>query len=132
MAHLGEREREGGKKGGREREGGGNLNSTCTVLIKAGACSSDSCILLFFVASTVSRYCSCFHGYYNLTGGVDGGVHVTDVTNASRTMLMNIHTQQWDPISSSSKKPRISVRRNSMLCRGFPMKEYSGTALLYL
>ncbi|WBB60772.1 glycerol kinase GlpK [Streptomyces sp. WMMC500] len=33
---------------------------------------------------------------YNLTGGADGGVHVTDVTNASRTMLMNIETHQWD------------------------------------
>ncbi|KAJ3341875.1 hypothetical protein HDU83_006406 [Entophlyctis luteolus] len=33
---------------------------------------------------------------YNLTGGADGGVHVTDVTNASRTMLMNIKTLQWD------------------------------------
>ncbi len=31
-----------------------------------------------------------------LTGGVNGGVHVTDVTNASRTMLMNITTLQWD------------------------------------
>lgn len=28
---------------------------------------------------------------YNLTGGKDGGVHVTDVTNASRTLLLNIH-----------------------------------------
>lgn len=34
---------------------------------------------------------------WNLTGGVRGGVHVTDVTNASRTMLMNINTLQWDP-----------------------------------
>ena len=33
---------------------------------------------------------------WNLTGGLDGGVHVTDVTNASRTMLMNIETLQWD------------------------------------
>lgn len=33
---------------------------------------------------------------WNLTGGVDGGTHVTDVSNASRTMLMNIHTLQWD------------------------------------
>ncbi|MEQ4548447.1 FGGY family carbohydrate kinase, partial [Nocardioides kribbensis] len=33
---------------------------------------------------------------WNLTGGPDGGVHVTDVTNASRTMLMDIHTLQWD------------------------------------
>ena len=31
-----------------------------------------------------------------MTGGFDRGVHVTDVTNASRTMLINIHTQQWD------------------------------------
>lgn len=31
-----------------------------------------------------------------LTGGADGGAHVTDVTNASRTMLMNIHTLAWD------------------------------------
>jgi glycerol kinase len=33
---------------------------------------------------------------WNLTGGPDGGVHVTDVTNASRTMLMDIATLQWD------------------------------------
>jgi glycerol kinase len=33
---------------------------------------------------------------WNLTGGPDGGVHVTDVTNASRTMLMNLGTCQWD------------------------------------
>ncbi|XP_058058841.1 glycerol kinase [Anopheles bellator] len=31
-----------------------------------------------------------------LTGGVDGGIHVTDVTNASRTMLMNLETCEWD------------------------------------
>jgi glycerol kinase len=34
---------------------------------------------------------------WNLTGGVSGGVHVTDVTNASRTMLMNLATLDWDP-----------------------------------
>ncbi|APT93427.1 glycerol kinase [Corynebacterium phocae] len=33
---------------------------------------------------------------WNLTGGVDGGRHVTDVTNASRALLMDIHTLQWD------------------------------------
>lgn len=33
---------------------------------------------------------------WNLTGGVDGGVHITDVTNASRTMLMNLETLDWD------------------------------------
>jgi glycerol kinase len=33
---------------------------------------------------------------WNLTGGVRGGVHVTDVTNASRTMLMDLETLDWD------------------------------------
>ncbi len=33
---------------------------------------------------------------WNLTGGVHGGVHVTDVTNASRTQLMNLKTLNWD------------------------------------
>ena len=33
---------------------------------------------------------------WNLTGGPDGGVHVTDSTNASRTMLMNLETLDWD------------------------------------
>jgi glycerol kinase len=33
---------------------------------------------------------------WNLTGGVDGGSHVTDVTNASRTMLMDLETLNWD------------------------------------
>uniref|UniRef100_A0A7N6B659 glycerol kinase n=1 Tax=Anabas testudineus TaxID=64144 RepID=A0A7N6B659_ANATE len=32
-----------------------------------------------------------------LTGGRNGGVHCTDVSNASRTMLFNIHTLEWDP-----------------------------------
>ena len=31
-----------------------------------------------------------------LTGGPDGGSHVTDVTNASRTMLMDLYTLEWD------------------------------------
>ncbi|GAB3599523.1 glycerol kinase GlpK [Microbacterium tumbae] len=33
---------------------------------------------------------------WNLTGGVDGGVHATDVTNASRTLLMDLRTLDWD------------------------------------
>jgi glycerol kinase len=33
---------------------------------------------------------------WNLTGGVNGGVHVTDVTNASRTLLFNYETLAWD------------------------------------
>lgn len=34
---------------------------------------------------------------WNMTGGVEGGVHKTDVTNASRTLLMNLETLQWEP-----------------------------------
>jgi glycerol kinase len=34
---------------------------------------------------------------WNLTGGVDGGLHLTDVTNASRTMLMDVNKLAWDP-----------------------------------
>jgi glycerol kinase len=33
---------------------------------------------------------------WRLTGGARSGVHVTDVTNASRTQLMNLHTLSWD------------------------------------
>ncbi|MDF1480408.1 glycerol kinase GlpK [Leifsonia sp. H3M29-4] len=33
---------------------------------------------------------------WNLTGGTDGGVHATDVTNASRTLLMDLRTLDWD------------------------------------
>ncbi|XP_037653950.1 glycerol kinase-like [Choloepus didactylus] len=33
---------------------------------------------------------------WSLTGGINGGVHCTDVTNASRTMLFNIHSLEWD------------------------------------
>jgi glycerol kinase len=34
---------------------------------------------------------------WHLTGGPSGGIHVTDVTNASRTMLMDLETLDWDP-----------------------------------
>ncbi|HSL14878.1 MAG TPA: glycerol kinase GlpK, partial [Actinomycetota bacterium] len=33
---------------------------------------------------------------WNLTGGPDGGVHITDVTNASRTLMMDLQTLGWD------------------------------------
>jgi glycerol kinase len=33
---------------------------------------------------------------WNLTGGVQGGRHISDVTNASRTQLMNLRTLEWD------------------------------------
>jgi glycerol kinase len=34
---------------------------------------------------------------WQLTGGIDGGIHVTDVTNASRTMLMGLGSLAWEP-----------------------------------
>ena len=34
---------------------------------------------------------------WHLTGGPNGGIHITDVTNASRTQLMNVETLSWDP-----------------------------------
>ncbi|HWD06550.1 MAG TPA: glycerol kinase GlpK [Amycolatopsis sp.] len=33
---------------------------------------------------------------WNMTGGADGGIHVTDPTNASRTLMMDLDTLQWD------------------------------------
>ncbi|MYZ33584.1 glycerol kinase GlpK [Streptomyces sp. MnatMP-M17] len=46
---------------------------------------------------------------WNLTGGIHGGAHVTDVTNASRTMLMNLRTLEWDPKILSSMGVPASV-----------------------
>jgi len=50
--------------------------------------------LLFNI--TLSDDFSAFCDLKNLTGGPDGGQFVTDVTNASRTMLMNIKDLKWD------------------------------------
>ncbi|MFC5501529.1 glycerol kinase GlpK [Lysinimonas soli] len=44
---------------------------------------------------------------WNLTGGPDGGVHATDVTNASRTLFMDLETCRWDDeILSTFDVPR--------------------------
>jgi glycerol kinase len=40
---------------------------------------------------TVDSWC-----IWNLTGGAGGGLHMTDVSNASRTQLMNLDTLDWD------------------------------------
>jgi glycerol kinase len=52
-----------------------------------------------------------------LTGGPDGGAHVTDVSNASRTMLMNLETLDWDQeildIMSIPRKMLPEVRPSS-------------------
>ncbi|MDQ1204113.1 glycerol kinase GlpK [Microbacterium sp. SORGH_AS_0862] len=44
---------------------------------------------------------------WNLTGGTEGGVHATDVTNASRTLFMDLETLQWrDDILADFGVPR--------------------------
>ncbi|HEU4756250.1 MAG TPA: glycerol kinase GlpK [Agromyces sp.] len=54
---------------------------------------------------------------WNLTGGVEGGVHATDVTNASRTMFMDLATLEWrDDILAAFGVPRSmmpSIRASS-------------------
>jgi glycerol kinase len=47
---------------------------------------------------------------WNITGGTEGGVHITDVSNASRTMLMNLQTLDWDDeILSIMGIPRVML-----------------------
>jgi glycerol kinase len=49
---------------------------------------------------------------WNLTGGANRGVHVTDVTNASRTQLMNLATLGWDPeLLGAFEIPRACLPR---------------------
>jgi len=66
---------------------------------------------------------------WNLTGGTAGGVHLTDVTNASRTMLMDLRTLDWDDELCEmfgvprAMLPRIVPRRTSSAsprCSGRP------------
>ncbi len=46
---------------------------------------------------------------WNMTGGVDGGVHVTDPTNASRTLLMDLDTLTWDSDIAAEMKIPMSM-----------------------
>ena len=53
------------------------------------------------VRESIGRNECCFGNLdswilWNLTGGIDSGVHCTDVTNASRTMLMDLESLEWD------------------------------------
>lgn len=66
---------------------------------------------------------------WNLTGGVKGGLHVTDVSNASRTMLMNIRTLEWDKATLETLKipasilPKIVSNSEIIgnICKGWPV-----------
>ncbi|XP_026536194.1 glycerol kinase [Notechis scutatus] len=48
---------------------------------------------------------------WSLTGGKNGGIHCTDVTNASRTMLFNIHSLEWDDELCKTIKGTIKEAR---------------------
>lgn len=60
---------------------------------------------------------------WNLTGGPNGGIHITDVTNASRTMLMNIKSRLWDTDMCQffDIPPSVlpEIRSSSEVVRGF-------------
>jgi len=61
---------------------------------------------------------------WNLTGGPKGGVHVTDVSNASRTMLMNLETLDWD-----EEILKIMGVPKAMLPKIMPSSEVYGKAV---
>lgn len=69
---------------------------------------------------------------WNLTGGVDGGLHITDVTNASRTLLMNIETLDWDDeLLEAMRIPRSMLPeiRSSVEVYGTAKGELSGVPI---
>jgi glycerol kinase len=66
---------------------------------------------------------------WNLTGGPDGGVHATDPTNAGRTLLMNVHTLEWDDeLLETMKIPRelLPEIRSSSEVYGAAVGDLSG------
>ncbi|XP_060519396.1 glycerol kinase-like [Cylas formicarius] len=75
---------------------------------------------------------------WNLTGGINGGKHVTDVTNASRTFLMNIETLHWDPFLLNTFKipPEIlpEIRSSSEIYgrvfKGLPLEDVPISGIL--
>jgi glycerol kinase len=69
---------------------------------------------------------------WHLTGGPDRGVHVTDVTNASRTMLMNLETLAWDPqlLAAVNVPPRMLPEiRSSSEVYGLGVGELAGVPI---
>ena len=46
---------------------------------------------------------------WNMTGGVESGIHITDPTNASRTLLMDLDTLSWDPAIAEDMKIPLSM-----------------------
>ena len=80
---------------------------------------------------------------WNMTGGAEGGLHITDPTNASRTMLMDLDTLSWDegiaeemgiPLSmlpeirSSARRCTATVRERGVLARRAARRASSATS----
>ena len=70
---------------------------------------------------------------WHLTGGPQGGVHVTDVTNASRTQLMNLATLDWDgELLAAFEIPRAmlpQIRSSSEVYGTAALPEVAGVPL---
>ena len=69
---------------------------------------------------------------WHLTGGPNGGVHVTDATNASRTMLMNLETLAWDPgplATIDIPAPMLPEIRSSSEIYGVGVGELAGVPI---
>ncbi len=69
---------------------------------------------------------------WNLTGGLRGGIHITDVTNASRTLLMNLATLDWDEeILGELRIPRAMLPeiRPSSQVYGYAKGELEGVPI---
>jgi glycerol kinase len=70
---------------------------------------------------------------WNLTGGPNGGVHVTDVTNASRTQLLDLKTLDWDAgLLAAFDIPRVmlpEVRSSSEVYGAAALAAISGVPI---
>lgn len=76
-------------------------SETINEAITSGTCffgTLDTWIIwvFCFVLLILETIFSTILSFQNLTGGVGSGTHVTDVTNASRTMYFNLETRTWD------------------------------------
>ncbi|EXJ81863.1 glycerol kinase [Capronia coronata CBS 617.96] len=88
----------------RQREGAEKLQNLCGLPLSTYPSSTKLLWLLKHAESVRKVYEEGFLGFgtvdtwlvYKLNGGVEANVHVTDPTNASRTMWMNIHTLKYD------------------------------------
>ena len=57
----------------------------------------DTCELLYLISFLTYFSLLCYLDLlWNLTGGCNGGIYITDATNASRTQLMDLNSLEWD------------------------------------